>query len=164
MGEQTPGGESLSRSPRLVLFSVGDSQYDDRTARRCRILAMRPVDPTETAASPKTAIPEDSGAYWEFLQADDSPLLVRASDLPSRDDARTDAAWLFAHAAQLRTVYVRDHETGRLAWWLVLDDQPVLVPARVWRAPQRRAVVLDAKRALAALARMPQWGEYCQPR
>lgn len=153
-GDGTP-----PRGARLVLFTVADRQYAGRSKRRERILAMRPVDPTETAR-PTPAGKIGGRVFWEYLQADDDPEAVRTRDLPDEPAGRDDAARIFAAAKQLRIVYVRDPQTDQLAWWLVLGHEVVLVPARVWASTQRTAVARDAKRARTAMATMPPWGEY----
>lgn len=155
---ETTRADAFRPGPRLVLFS----STDERSTRRTPVLSMRPMDPTHVVTdlpAPGRAVGPGQ-VFWAHLLADDSPQLMRAADLPDADEARADADRLFAQATDLRIVYVRDQATGRLAWWLTLDDVPVLVPARVWGPSHRHAVVRDAKRAVATMAAQPPWGDY----
>lgn len=154
----TPAGRA-----RLVVFSASDDVYASRTDRRRLLLSLRPSDPTELSLMAQTHNPPAPGAYWEYLLHDDTSLIVRSHDLPDADEARLDARSVFDRANELRVVYVRDPETGRWAWWLVLDDEVLLLSSRLWVAPQRNQVVRNARRALVALQTWPGWGDYSIP-
>ncbi|MFJ4164560.1 hypothetical protein ACIPY5_03300 [Microbacterium sp. NPDC089698] len=153
--------EPLRRVSRLVLFSTADPWYPMRTARRAQLLAMLPVDPTEAVSAPDPdSRPHRSGAYWEYLQADDRPLFLRAHDLEDENDARRDARATFESAGMLRPVFVRDPRSDALAWWLVRDRRVVLVPSRVWLPTQRLALARHLRGARRALRAQPPWGGY----
>jgi hypothetical protein len=146
---------------RLVVFGLTHHQYRARTRRRSRLLSMAPLDPA-AAAPPEQHLLDRrlKGYYWEFLRPDDDPLMVRARDFPDAASARADARHLFDVAEDLELVLTRESTTGHLGWWLTLDGEVVLVPARVWRASQRHELLRDVRRVTAALATMPAWGEY----
>lgn len=153
--------ERLSRESRLVLFPAADPSYGMRDARRAHLLAMIPVDPTENVSSVAPAPPGPrTGVYWEYLLADDRPLLVRAQDLDDEDDARGDARAAFEDPDAVRPVFVRDPRSGALAWWLVRDRRVLLVPPRVWPPTQRLALTRHLRAARRALRVQPPWGKY----
>ena len=153
--------EPLTRVPRLVVFSATEPMFAMRVARRAQLLAMLPVDPTETAsAPPPRSASDESGAYWEYLQVDDRPLFIRARDLDDEDDARRDAHAVFTSSAVLSPVFVRDPRSGALAWWLVHDRRVVLVPPRVWLPTQRLTLTRHLRSARRALRAQPPWGVY----
>lgn len=144
---------------RLVVFGQG-AQYDMRSARRERVLRMHPVDPTEAGLVESARRDRIPGVYWEYLHADDSPLMLRARDLADEDEARWDADRVFSAFGQLRVVYTRDRDSGQYGWWLVRDRDVVLVSPRPWPSTERNAVANHARRALRALRRQPPWGGY----
>ncbi|GAA2184780.1 hypothetical protein GCM10009785_34040 [Brooklawnia cerclae] len=157
------GGTAIEplRRPRLVLFSARDRLYASRTERRRLLLAMRPADPTELGLAEHA---QDQrvvgGAYWEYLRDDDTSLFMRAHDLASKPDAREDARAVYMQADEMRLVYVRDPATYRWGWWLVLGAEVMLVAGRMWLPGQRKQVVQNARKAIAALGSWPGWGTY----
>ncbi|WP_167047071.1 hypothetical protein [Salinibacterium sp. ZJ454] len=153
-------GDGAFRGARLILFGADGDQYAARTARRERMLALAPVDQTEAAIAEPARASRVRGVYWEYLQADDSPLLLRARDLADDDEARWDASRVLAAVPELRVLYTRDRVSGQLGWWLAREGEVVLVAPRVWGTTERSAVVRHARRALRALRTRPPWGEY----
>ncbi|GGH51152.1 hypothetical protein [Microbacterium album] len=158
-GDPEPGAgepDPLHAGERLVLFGSG-AVAQGRRARRAHVLAMRPVDPTETAAV-RSRPPR--GLHWEYVRADGISEFVRAADVGDAAGAVRDADRVFADPDRLRLLYVRGRETGQLSWWLADDREPVLVAPRLWLPTQHAAVVRHARRARAALRTQPPWGRY----
>lgn len=144
----------------LVLFDVSESSLArGRRSRRTRVLAMRPTDPTETALAERSRSFPQQGKHWEYVRADGISLFVRARDVADVEDAHWDANRVFGIAPQLRTVFVRDRETGELSWWLATEREAILVSPRIWPASQRVMVQRHAKHAVRALGFQPEWGE-----
>ncbi|BCW45014.1 hypothetical protein StoSoilB5_21980 [Arthrobacter sp. StoSoilB5] len=159
--DEPTAGDGAFRGARLVLFGTNGNQYAGRTVRRERMLELAPVDPTEAMIAVRAArAARVRGVYWEYLQADDRPLALRARDLVDEDEARWDANRVLGAVPELRVLYVRDHFSGQLAWWLAREREVVLLAPRVWGATERGAVVRHAKGTLRALRRRPPWGEY----
>ncbi|GAB2527598.1 hypothetical protein GCM10027064_25720 [Microbacterium petrolearium] len=147
---------------RLVLFRAGDPHYAPRVARRRRVMSMAPVDPTEaeTAERARRSLSLPAGVHWEYLQADDIPLMLRSRDLRDADDARWDAERVFEDALRLRVVFVQDRLTRQVSWWLASGREVLLVAPTAWAVTNRAGAAAHARRALRALRAQPPWGEY----
>lgn len=152
-------GRARARGARLVLLH-SDEVSAGRRARRERVLAMRPIDPTVGRLAERSRAPHEPGVYWEYVRTDGIPLFARARDVSDEEEARWDAVRVFTGASALRILYVRDRESGQLSWWLADASEAVLVAPRLWPGAQQAAVVRHAKRAFAALRVRPPWGEY----
>ncbi|GAA4908045.1 hypothetical protein GCM10025789_29470 [Tessaracoccus lubricantis] len=129
------------------------SQYLGRAAICHHVLRLHPTDPEvpdalveRARAGVQTwldlreefsldALDRQGGYAWAVVAPNQLTLGLSAKAFPTEAAARADAAALLARAEELQTVRVADEVTHHNAVWLTLDDEVVLVSARLWRRP-----------------------------
>lgn len=159
------GARAIKAAPHLVLHVRGQSVAEGRRARRARILAMTPTDPTEVRLVARTQALPTNTVHWEYVRPDGVAIMVRARDQADLSDAHRDAARLFRpEPHRLRILYVRGRANAQLSWWIVNDREAVLVAPQVWATSRSADVERHARAALAALqAPVPLWRAYGDP-
>lgn len=156
--------DSGTSGHRLVLFGTHAPGFVGRMDRRDRILAMHPVDPTETSLVRGRLLRDRRSwarlYFWEMLRPDDSSVMVRAADFEDAPTARDDGDAFVGRWRELRTVFVRDEDGFEFSWWLALDNDVVATATRIWPPTQRDGAARDARRAVRLLRSAPRWGRY----
>lgn len=137
--------------PRRLLYSIAyhASESDDyprwRLARQ-NALEMFPVDAFADVSLRSALRERPPGVTWSLVSPDGVHQAVRVRDFSDLKTARRDARDLESSAESLQTVLVGDGD-GRLAWWLALHDEVVLVAAYLaapTSAPRRASAARTA--------------------
>jgi hypothetical protein len=139
----SPPRAAFSRGPEVALLHHGTPEHTRLEIASSAILAMVPLADGESARAPE---PSRRGVRWFLRGQDEIALAIRTRDFATEDRARRDAQELVARAHSLRPVMVTDGRR-RHGWWLVLDDQPVLVsafPVSPSRMPLQSRFVIQA--------------------
>lgn len=148
---------------RIVLFGGSNDPTPERRDRRWAVLNLTPVDRALRRSAQRAReqlMSSVGGVFWELLGRDDVTVMMRARDFPDDAEASDDAWAIFKSPKPLRTVYAADPDTGAHSWWMMTDDEVVLVAPRVWSPSSRLMVMRSAKAAARALRAWPGFGTY----
>lgn len=152
-----PGWRPSPRTLRVVTNDAGlPDERDAHRARstvRTRVLAMAPLEHQPHPSRRKALTKREPGVLWSLDQPSGLAVALRARDFSTVKAAIRDLQTLLARTPDLMIVHTTEQAEGRHGWWIVLDNDIVLVsayPAKPSTAER------DALRVIASMERLAE--------